>query len=78
MTDTQLYLAIGVPVALNGFLLMFLLWAVRGKIGALQEHLNARFYPVNQRFGDMRDLWRAELTRVEQVLDARLKYLEQR
>jgi len=26
----------------------------------------------------MRDLWRAELHRVEEVLDARLKHLEQR
>jgi len=26
----------------------------------------------------MRDLWRAELRRVEEVLDARLKHLEQR
>jgi len=26
----------------------------------------------------MRDLWRAELRRVEEVLDARLKHLEER
>ncbi len=30
-----------------------------------------------KRFDDMRDLWRAELHRVEEVLDARLKHLEQ-
>jgi hypothetical protein len=28
---------------------------------------------LNQRFDDMRDLWRAELRRVEEVFDARLK-----
>jgi hypothetical protein len=29
-------------------------------------------------FDDMRDLWRAELRRVEEVLDARLKHIEER
>ncbi|MGB6943956.1 MAG: hypothetical protein WBE37_16270 [Bryobacteraceae bacterium] len=30
------------------------------------------------RFDEMRDLWRSELYRVEQVIDARLKHLEER
>jgi hypothetical protein len=38
--------------------------------------VDRRFDSVNQRFDDMRDLWRAELHRVEEVLDARLKHLE--
>ena len=49
------------------------------------EAINTRFEAVNQRFDrmderldEMRDLWRAELRRVEEVLDARLKHLEQR
>ena len=33
---------------------------------------------VDTRFDEMRDLWRSELYRVEQVLDARLKHLEER
>jgi hypothetical protein len=37
-----------------------------------------RFNAINQRFDDMRELWRAELKRVEEVLDARLKHLEER
>jgi len=37
-----------------------------------------QFAAINQRFDDMRDLWRAELRRVEEVLDARLKHLEDR
>jgi hypothetical protein len=39
---------------------------------------NQRFNQINQRFDDMRDLWRAELRRVEEVLDARLKHLEEK
>jgi len=33
---------------------------------------------MNRQFADSRDLWRAELRRVEEVLDARLKHLEER
>ena len=42
------------------------------------ESMNQRFDDINRRFDDMRDLWRAELHRVEEVLDARLKHLEER
>ena len=31
---------------------------------------------INKRLDDLRDLWRGELHRVEEVLDARLKHLE--
>jgi hypothetical protein len=41
------------------------------RIGELREH-------VDTRFDEMRDLWRSELYRVEQVIDARLKHLEDR
>jgi hypothetical protein len=40
--------------------------------------VNAKFDAINHRFDDMRDLWRAELRRVEEVLDARLKHIEER
>jgi hypothetical protein len=33
---------------------------------------------VDKRFDDMRDMWRSELHRVEEVLGARLKHLEER
>jgi hypothetical protein len=33
---------------------------------------------MDTRFDEMRDLWRSELYRVEQVIDARLKHLEER
>jgi hypothetical protein len=66
MTNSQLYLAIGIPMLFNAVL-----------IGLLIAYVNAKFEAVNQRFDDMRDLWRAELRRVEEVLDARLKHLEE-
>jgi len=39
--------------------------------------MNTRFAGIDKRFDDMRDLWRAELHRVEEVLDARLRHLEE-
>ena len=33
---------------------------------------------MDHRFDDMKDMWRSELHRVEEVLDARLKHLEER
>jgi hypothetical protein len=46
------------------------------------DEVNRRFddmdRKMDQRFEDMKSTWRSELHRVEEVLDARLKYLEER
>jgi hypothetical protein len=49
---------------------------LEAKMDAKFEAVNARLDAIDKRFDDMRDLWRAELHRVEEVLDARLKHLE--
>lgn len=69
MSNLQLYLAIGVPLVVNTAVMitMFVMLSARMTDG---------FAVINQRFDDMRDLWRAELRRVEEVFDARLKHLE--
>ena len=81
VSNEQLYLAIGIPV------LMYL-----GTTGLLMAYINAKFSAVDQRFQSveerfkaqdakldaLRDTWRSELRRVEEVLDARLKHLEER
>ncbi len=51
---------------------------VNARIGELRSHMDARFNDVDRRFEELRDIWRAELHRVEGVLDARLKHLEER
>jgi hypothetical protein len=64
MTNTQLYLAVGIPILFNAAfttLLFLLTW----------RHFD-------QRIDDMRHMWQIELKRVEDVLDARLKHLEGR
>lgn len=90
MTDqtVQLALSVGVPTlaVLVGILIN------NSRLSDLRSHMdsqfasvdrrfdavNQRFDDVNQRFDDAKDVWRAELHRVEKVLDARLKHLEDR
>jgi len=62
VTNVQLYVAIGIPMLFNATM-----------VGVLVALFNSKIEAMN----DMRDLWRAELRRVEEVLDARLKHLEQ-
>jgi len=74
MNNTQLHFAIGVPMLFNAALVGLVLAYVNAQL----ENVNRRFDGIDRRFDDMRDLWRAELRRVEEVIDARLKHLEGR
>jgi hypothetical protein len=93
MTNTQLYLAIGVPILFNfGIMLTFFILlnsninarldglrsGFNQRFDAIRDESNQQFSGINQRFDDMRDLWRAKLRRVEEVIDARLKHLEEK
>jgi hypothetical protein len=88
VTNEQLYLAIGIPLLFNATLIGIMIAWVNSKFDAVYskfdavntrfDAVNARFDAIDRRFDDMRDLWRAELHRVEEVLDARLKHLEER
>ena len=55
---------------------------VNDRISDLRAEMNNRFDAMDrrmdQRFEDMKAMWRSELHRVEEVLDARLKHLEER
>ena len=78
MTSEQLYLAIGVPLLGNALVITILMLYINAKVDGLEERFEQRFNAIDKRFDDMRDLWRSELRRVEEVLDARLKHLEER
>lgn len=58
MTDTQLYLAIGVPIVFNAAMILM-----------LQSHMNARLEASDKLFTE-------RLLRVEQIIDARLRLIE--
>ncbi|HXP85767.1 MAG TPA: hypothetical protein VN841_13670 [Bryobacteraceae bacterium] len=78
VTNEQLYLVIGVPLLFNATLIGILMAWVSAKFQATDAKSDARFSAIDKRFDDLRDLWRAELRRVEEILDARLKHLEER
>jgi hypothetical protein len=48
------------------------------RLSDLRSHMDSRFNAVDRRFEEMKDLWRSELHRVEEVLDARLKHIDGR
>jgi len=62
MSDTQLYLAIGVPVVMNAIMIGLC-------FGFLLSHINVRFEAQDKLFTE-------RLRRVEEVLDARLRLIE--
>jgi hypothetical protein len=81
MTNEQLYLVIGAPMLFNAVLIGLLMAYMNAKFDAVYERFKSvdkRFDGIDRRFDDMRDLWRSELHRVEEVIDARLKHLEER
>ena len=77
MTDTQIYITVGAPMLFNALLITVLIVYINARFQSVEQRLEEKFEAINQRFDDMRDLWRAELHRVEEVLDARLKHIEQ-
>jgi hypothetical protein len=81
VTNEQLYLAIGIPMLFNATLTGLVVALFNARFTGVDKGFKAvdkRFDAIDKRFDDMRDLWRAELRRVEEVLDARLKHLEER
>lgn len=69
----QVALSVGVPTVavLVGILIN------NSRLTDLRSHMDSRFDAVNKRFDDAKDMWCAELHRVEEVIDARLKHLEE-
>jgi hypothetical protein len=51
---------------------------LNARMGDLRHHMDARFNEVDHRFEDLKAMWRSGIHRVEEVLDARLKHLEER
>ncbi len=81
VTNEQLYIVIGIPMLFNATLIGLVIAYMNARLGRVDSRFDGierRFDAIDRRFDDMRDLWRAELRRVEEVLDARLKHIEER
>lgn len=76
MTNEQLYLAIGVPLLFNGVIFLIVVTSFNARISALETSVNARFSALENLMAAKFDAAHQELLRVEGVLDARLKHLE--
>ncbi len=48
------------------------------RIGETNTRIGELRSDMDVRFEEMKDLWRSELHRVEEVIDARLKHIEER
>ena len=70
MSETQI-LTIALAAVPNMLAVLAGILINNSRITDLRGHMDVRF-------NEMRDLWHSELYRVEQVLDARLKHLEER
>ncbi len=84
MTDTQILTLSTAPTVL---LVLVGILINNARLGDLSNNLNSRLNETNTRIGELRshmdvrfeemkDLWRSELHRVEEVIDARLKHIE--
>ena len=77
---TQTVMAVSIPTlaVLIGILVNnSRLSDLRAYMDARFNDMNARFNAVDRRFSDMEALFTEKLLRVEQVMDARLKHLEE-
>ena len=84
MTDTQILtivlasaptmLAVLLGILVNNSRLSDLRAYMDGRFG----DVSARFTSLERRLDELKEIWRSELHRVEEVLDARLKHLEER
>ena len=77
MTDSQI-LTVALASVPTIIAVMIVILINNARLNDLRSHLDVRFNAVDQRFEEMKEMWRSEIHRVEEVLDARLKHLEAR
>jgi hypothetical protein len=84
MDKTQL-LAIAVSSAPTMITVLIGILINNARLGDFRHCMDARFNQVDQRFNQvdqrfdqMEKMWRGELRRVEEVIDGRLRHLEER
>lgn len=77
MTDVQILTALLATVPTMITVLIGIL-INSSRLSHFRSYMDVRFNNVDRRFDEMKQNWRSELHRVEGVLDARLKRLEER
>jgi hypothetical protein len=77
MTDTQM-LILALPSVLSVVMVLVGILINNSRLGDVNARISDLRSHMDTRFDNMQDTWRAELRRVEEVIDARLKHLEER
>jgi hypothetical protein len=77
MTDIQIAI-IALPSVLSIVAVLVGILINNSRLGDTNSRISELRSHMDNRFDDMRDTWRAGLRRVEEVIDARLKHLEER
>ena len=77
MTDTQI-LTIALASVPTVLAVLVGILINNARLSDLRTHMDSLFTGVDRRFDEMKEMWRTEMHRVEEVLDARLKHLEDR
>jgi hypothetical protein len=77
MTDIQIVI-LALPSVLSIVAVLVGILINNSRLGDTNSRISDLRSHMDARFDDMRDTWRAELRRVEEVIDARLKHLEER
>jgi hypothetical protein len=81
LTNEQLYFVIGIPMLFNATLIGLLMAVNKAQFAAVDEKfktVGVQLNAIGERLDSMQEMWRSELRRVEEVLDARLRHLEER
>jgi len=77
VTDTQI-LTIALATVPTMITVLIGILINSSRLSDLRSYMDVRFNNVDRRFDEMKETWRSELHRVEGVLDACLKHLEER
>ena len=77
MTDSQI-LAIALASLPTMLAVLMGILINNSRLSDLRSHMDTRFASIDHRLDELKETWRSELRRVEEVLDARLKHLEER
>jgi hypothetical protein len=81
VTNEQLYSAIGVPMLLHATLIGLAVASSNARFGRVDTRFDAiqvQLRGKNERLDHIQEMWRSELRRLEEVIDARLRHLEER
>ena len=77
MTDTQI-LTIALSTVPTMLLVLVGILINNARVGDTNTRIGELRSHIDVRFEEMKDLWRSELHRMEEVIDARLRHIEGR